>query len=233
MANPADQSEMKRPADGDPSATVGRMPALLVIFLLLTAALLAGDLWLKAWSFEHIADHPIRLESSADGPLVFIYITNPETGAADWQRADEAYRNLRPGIVPPHDPTTLVPKALDLQLTLNTGAVFGLGKGARPLFIVVSVIATGVIFFLIWRSPANAYVYHTALAMILSGALGNLYDRVRFSAVRDMLHMVPETGLWPWIFNFADVTLVVGVCLVLLLSFLSERRLRTDGSVSG
>lgn len=233
MANPADQSQIKRPPAGEASATVGRRPALLVVFLLLTAVLLAGDLWLKAWSFEHIADHPIRLESSAEGPIVFLYITNPQTGEAGWQRADEAYRNLRPGFVPPHDSTTLVPKVLDLQLTLNTGAVFGLGKGARPLFIIVSVIATGVIFFLIWRSPANAYVYHAALAMILAGALGNLYDRVRFSAVRDMLHMLPETGLWPWIFNFADVTLVVGVCLVLLLSFLSERRQRTDGSASG
>ncbi|MEM1354593.1 MAG: signal peptidase II [Planctomycetota bacterium] len=233
MAKPADQSEPKASTAETGVITVGRKPVVLVYFLLLTGVLLAGDLWLKAWSFEHIADHPIRLESSADGPVVFLYLAHPLTGDQGWHRADDVYINLKPGVVPPHDSTRLVPKALDLQLTLNTGAVFGLGKGARPVFIAVSLVATGVIFFLLWRSPARGYLYHIALAMILAGALGNLYDRVRFAAVRDMLHMLPQTRLWPWIFNFADVTLVVGVCLVLLLSFLSERRQRIAESASG
>lgn len=233
MANPDDPNPKDQAAGDKPQPMVADKPVLLVVFLLLTAAMLVGDLWLKAWSFEHIADHPVQLESSPDGPIVYLYITDPSTGELDWRRADEVYQNLKPGIVPAHASTTLVPKVLDLQLTLNTGAVFGLGKGARPLFIAVSLIATCVIFFLVWRSPANAYVYQAALSMILAGALGNLYDRVRFAAVRDMLHMLPETGLWPWIFNFADVTLVVGVCLVLVLSFLSERRLRSAGSAGG
>lgn len=225
------------PSKPGPLVTVKDKPVILIGFLLFAAALLGGDLWLKAWSFERIGSHPIRLASSSDGPIVFIQPDFPVPpdllvdGA--WVRADQVYENMPGGAVPPHDPTVAVPGLLNFQLTLNTGAVFGLGKGARWLFIVVSVFATAIIFIMVWRSPAQAYAYHAALAMILAGALGNLYDRVRFSAVRDMLHMLPGTRLWPWIFNFADVALVVGVGLVLVLSFVSERRQRIAESAAG
>ena len=75
------------------------------------------------------------------------------------------------------------------------------------------------------------------MALILGGALGNLYDRVRFSAVRDMLHMLPDTDLpfgWAWpggstgifpsIFNPADAALACGVCMVLLISWVTEAK---------
>jgi signal peptidase II len=119
----------------------------------------------------------------------------------------------------------VIPGLLNFQLTLNTGAVFGTGQGGRPIFIAVSIVAVFVILFLLYRSPANARLYQIGLALILGGALGNLYDRVLYSAVRDMLHMLPSTGLWPWIFNPADVALVLGVALVLLVSWLSEMKL--------
>ena len=110
---------------------------------------------------------------------------------------------------------------------------------------------------LFWRSPRGAWVLHAALALILAGALGNLYDRWCFAAVRDMLHMLPDvhlpfglhwpgpsvppghppvdgpTEIWPWIFNLADVALMVGVGLVLVTSlFASEpekKRAREGG----
>ena len=85
-----------------------------------------------------------------------------------------------------------------------------------------------VILVLLYRSPIEARAYQVALALILGGALGNLYDRVRFAAVRDMLHMLPSTKLWPWIFNPADVALVIGVGLVLLTSYLAERQRAAD-----
>jgi signal peptidase II len=230
-----DANDTAQPED-PPVVTVGRRPAAWVLFAAVVLAFLAGDLWLKAWSFEHIAGVPLRVTAGDDGPRVYVpegtelrsidgtvLVPEPDAAGGGWVLAPRAKDAHPASAIPRHEPTELVPGLLDLQLTLNTGAVFGLGQGARWLFVAVSVLATGVILVLVWRSPARARVYHTALGMILAGALGNLYDRVRFSAVRDMLHMLPETGLWPWIFNLADVALVVGVCVVLVLSFFDGR----------
>jgi signal peptidase II len=72
-------------------------------------------------------------------------------------------------------------------------------------------------------------VLHFGLALILAGALGNLYDRIMYGAVRDMLYLFPgvklpfgitwpggNPELYPWIFNIADAALCVGVVLIIL-----------------
>ncbi|MEL7087118.1 MAG: signal peptidase II [Planctomycetota bacterium] len=114
-----------------------------------------------------------------------------------------------------------------------------MGQGNRVFFIVVSLIATGVIGVMFWRSPAKAWGMQLALGLILAGALGNLYDRVVYRAVRDMLHLFPGVQLpfgltwpggsgggisevWPWIFNPADVALLAGVGLVLIATWRAE-----------
>lgn len=211
-----------------------RRPSVWLRFLLVVAALLAFDLGLKDWSFNHIADTPIRVQTAeSGGPQVLI----PDGEGGDWKVVSRTGPNGEPPRIPHHDPTVVMPGGLNLQLTLNTGAVFGTGQGGRPIFILVSAVAVVVIVVLLYRSPAKAWFYHAGLAMILAGALGNLYDRVRFSAVRDMLHMLPEvdlpfglawpggaTGVWPWIFNVADVALIAGVASVLLVSYASDRK---------
>jgi signal peptidase II len=198
--------EMKRPA------LAGRSWPAISLFLLVTLLVLTADLWLKRWSFNHVAGEPIRLM-----PM----------------DADEHYEFWRNH---PHRPIVVLPSVLNLQLTTNPGAVFGLGKGKRSIFIFVSILATGIIGVLFYRSPARAWTHHVALGLILSGALGNLYDRVRFAAVRDMLHMLPGVDLpfglnwpngssevWPWIFNLADVALIVGVSLVLIMNWFAPK----------
>lgn len=196
-------------------------PMVWARFLLLIAALLAVDLGLKYWSFQNVADTPIRVRTAeGGGPEVLI----PTEDASGYQVVSTVGPMGEPPRIPAHEPIEVIPGLLNLQLTLNTGAVFGTGQGGRPIFIGVSVIAVIVILFLIARSPAKATAYQAGLALILSGALGNLYDRINYSAVRDMLHMLPSTRLWPWIFNPADVQLIAGVCLVLLVSYLTERK---------
>ncbi|MEM9345484.1 MAG: signal peptidase II [Planctomycetota bacterium] len=191
------------------------------IFFVVVLASLVADLGLKYWAFNNVADVPVDVRTSeAGGPEVLVRLPDRE----EWIVAQEIGLTDRPERVPAHKPIVVVPGLLNFQLTLNTGAVFGLGQGARPVFIVVSLVAVFVIMFLLYRSPPKARLYHLGLALILGGALGNLYDRVLYSAVRDMLHMLPSTGLWPWIFNIADVALVCGVCLVLVVTWLSERK---------
>jgi signal peptidase II len=131
------------------------------------------------------------------------------------------------------EPIVVLPRFLHLQLWLNEGAVFGIGQGQRWLFAAVSIIAVVVIWRVFARSAAGQWGFHLALAAILAGALGNLYDRLRFAAVRDMIHLFPDIhlpfgwtwpgteqrGLYPWIFNFADMWLVGGVVLLLIITW--------------
>lgn len=179
-------------------------PLVILGFVVLVAVLLGLDLGIKSWSFEHVAGVPVVLD--------------PE-------------RPLEP-MIPRHQARVVVPHVLSLWLTTNTGAVFGSAKGAKPLFVTVSILAVIVVGFLFLRSSAKSYMFHIGLALVLSGALGNLYDRLMFSAVRDMFFLFPDihlpfglawpggnTGVYPWIFNFADVALVIGVVLLGLLSW--------------
>ena len=56
--------------------------------------------------------------------------------------------------------------------------------------------------------------------MLLAGVLGNMFDRIRFGYVRDMIHALPMwPRFFPWVFNIADSLLCVGVTLMLLYSF--------------
>jgi len=177
-----------------------RRPAAVACFLGVIALVLAADLSLKGWAFANVADEPVVVTELA-------------------QVHHEAFWRQYP-----HEPIVVVPKVLSLRLTTNTGAVFGVGKGGRVFFIAVSVLAAAIISYMFVRSGANARLLHLALALILAGALGNLYDRLVYGAVRDMFHLFPETNLWPWIFNLADAALMAGVGLVLVLTFLNERR---------
>jgi len=170
------------------------------IFVVIAVSVTAIDLWIKDWSFKTVAGEPVVLTRETSGKR----------------------------IIPPHHPIVVVPHVLSLALTTNTGAVFGLGKGAQPFFLTVSVIATGAIVVMFARSGRREWVYHVCLALILGGAWGNLYDRAVFNAVRDMFWMLPSTKLWPWIFNFADVCLVVGVSVLVFILWRGERQPRTD-----
>jgi signal peptidase II len=197
-----------------PPQRAGQHRGALVLFLITTLGVLAADLGLKYAAFRTVTGEPIVLDPQRPGePL------------------------------PYHEGVAVLPGVLELRLTTNTGAVFGLGQGGRWLFVAVSVLAIGIITRIFWRSPADAYGLHLALALILAGALGNLYDRVRYSAVRDMLLLFPDTqlpfgltwprgatGLYPWIFNLADAALVIGVLGVLVITWTHELRRRKPGS---
>ncbi len=188
------------------SRPAGRRPKLIAIALLAAAVLLAADLGLKSWAFTSWPDEPIDIAAVRAGKAP----------------------------LPDHD-TTVIPSVLAIRLTLNEGAVFGIGQGQRGFFIVISVVAVGVIGTLFARSRADQRVLQTVMVMILAGALGNLYDRMVHLAVRDMLWLFPRVelpfdltwpsflggapDLYPWLFNLADVYLVVGIAVMLLRSF--------------
>ncbi len=113
----------------------------------------------------------------------------------------------------------IIPNFLQFSIIRNPGAVFGIGPGQRWLFIAASLVAMIFIFQLFAVSRKNQRVFHFLLAITLGGAIGNLYDRATAGTVRDFIHLAISVGgirLWPWVFNIADVALVIGVCGLLI-----------------
>jgi signal peptidase II len=125
---------------------------------------------------------------------------------------------IRPGYDIP-----IIPGVFRLSHVLNTGAAFSLLENLPPNnvrlgLIAFSVIAAIIVFALLWRTGRTFTLSSVALALILGGALGNLYDRIRFHHVVDFLAVKIVHYNWPD-FNVADSCIVIGACLLLLEIF--------------
>ena len=107
-----------------------------------------------------------------------------------------------------------------LVLAYNTGAAFSFLAGAdgwqRWLFSAISVAASA---FLVWMLKLGcSRLLCAGLALILGGALGNLWDRVMIGRVTDFLLF--HYGGWSWpAFNVADSAISVGAAFLILDSF--------------
>jgi len=125
---------------------------------------------------------------------------------------------IRPGYDIP-----IIPGVFRLSHVLNTGAAFSLLENWPPNavrlgLIGFSVFAAIVVFVLLWSTGRTLTLTSVALALILGGALGNLYDRIRFHHVVDFLAVRIYHYNWPD-FNVADSCIVIGACLLLLEIF--------------
>ncbi len=99
----------------------------------------------------------------------------------------------------------------------NTGAAFGWLKNAGGFLIFVSALSVVFLAVYLWRHR-KPDASDAAWALILGGALGNLYDRLRFGYVIDFL----DLRVWP-VFNVADMCICAGVALI-ILRMLSGKR---------
>ena len=116
----------------------------------------------------------------------------------------------------------VLPPIFNLTYVLNTGVSFGMfgGGEARWILSIFSVVVA--VALAIWALKANRVLMAAAIGLVIGGAVGNVIDRIRFGGVVDFLDF-SGTGVFPWIFNIADSGITVGVVLLILDSFLSER----------
>ena len=73
---------------------------------------------------------------------------------------------------------SIIEGIVSLDRSLNLGALFGIGKGMTGVFILASVAAVAFVLYMFWTSRRGQWVTHVGLALVLAGALGNLYDRL-------------------------------------------------------
>jgi signal peptidase II len=116
-----------------------------------------------------------------------------------------------------------------LVLAYNTGAAFSLLAGhdgwQRWLFTGIAIVAS---VFLVWMLRRGGHrTLMCGLALILGGALGNLWDRVMEGRVTDFLLFHYAGWSWP-AFNVADSAITVGAAMLILDSFRSRRNEGSD-----
>jgi signal peptidase II len=111
-----------------------------------------------------------------------------------------------------------------LTYILNSGGVFGSKLGSNHFYLISAILVVAlVIFFLFREFDKNRYV-DISLFIVLGGALGNLFDRIRMGAVVDFLDFnffkINVLGYhfdrWPT-FNLADVAVTLGMILLIII----------------
>jgi signal peptidase II len=109
----------------------------------------------------------------------------------------------------------------NLVLVFNKGAAFSFLADApgwqTPLFAAIALIASAIISVLIVRAPQHR-LFCAGLALILGGALGNLWDRLAYGQVVDFLDFHALGWHWP-AFNVADSAITVGAGALIVEGF--------------
>jgi signal peptidase II len=109
----------------------------------------------------------------------------------------------------------------DLVRYHNEGAAFSFlanqGGWQHFFFTAIAVVASAVMIYLL-RKHTEQKLFCFAIALVLGGALGTLYDRLTLGYVVDFLFFHYQTYYWP-AFNVADSAITGGVALLFLDSF--------------
>jgi signal peptidase II len=130
------------------------------------------------------------------------------------------------------DHVTVIAHVFAISHVENPGAAFSLFDNSsspgrvRWMLLVFTLLAVVAVFAALMKIGRKMSATTIALALILGGALGNAYDRLRFGYVIDFLEVHIVHYHWPD-FNVADSAIVVGGMLLLLDAFFSKNE-QTD-----
>ena len=134
--------------------------------------------------------------------------------------------NGNPGIV-------IIPNFLRINYIINNKLVMGLNLGSdianRAVFIALAgVITIGLIVFMVLRWGKINKFYRACLMMIISGALGNIIDRLFYSpeylgnSVNGVVDWIDFYGVWKFNFNIADSAVVVAAFMLIIYMIVNE-----------
>jgi len=114
----------------------------------------------------------------------------------------------------------IIKNILHITPIYNTGIAFGMFKqGSNTILIAVSSFAICLILYVIFAKRPRSRLFLMGLLCIMSGAVGNLVDRILYGRVLDFI----DIRVWP-IFNVADSAITIGAGLLILHVFLQRPR---------
>ncbi len=113
----------------------------------------------------------------------------------------------------------IIPGFLNLAYATNTGVAFSMFAGngdlGRFALSAVAVLASALVFYFFWKTPRDDDRVLGALALLLAGIIGNVFDRLRLGYVVDFIDV--QFGDWHYpTFNVADIAICTGAGLLIL-----------------
>ncbi|MEL1224708.1 MAG: signal peptidase II [Candidatus Neomarinimicrobiota bacterium] len=117
---------------------------------------------------------------------------------------------------------------LHFTYVTNDGMAFGLSfPGGRHVLLIMTILLTGFIIGFLWKEKNGHPLIKYGLALILSGAIGNLIDRLLYGKVVDFLDLMIGDFHW-YIFNIADSSVTIGMILFIIHSIYIEQNKTND-----
>lgn len=125
------------------------------------------------------------------------------------------------------DSIVLIPGFLRISHVLNFKAAFGIGVGKeivdRIIYIVIaSIAAIGLTTYFIVRYNKTKPFVRGCLMLILTGAIGNLIDRLFYGPEYAVIDFIDFYGIWDFVFNIADCGVVIGAILLIIYIIVEE-----------
>ena len=117
---------------------------------------------------------------------------------------------------------------LHFTYVTNDGMAFGLSfPGGKHVLLIMTILLTGFIIGFLWKEKNGHPLIKYGLALILSGAIGNLIDRLLYGKVVDFLDLMIGNFHW-YIFNIADSSVTIGMILFIIHSVYIEQKKTND-----
>lgn len=111
---------------------------------------------------------------------------------------------------------TIIKNFFAFEYLENRGAAFGILQNKLWLLVVITIlVASGMIFYLIKYKPSSKLL-RISIAMIVSGAIGNLIDRVYYNFVVDFILVHYKEAYYFPTFNVADILVSVGTFFLII-----------------
>ncbi len=122
-------------------------------------------------------------------------------------------------------PVAVLP-SFNLTLLHNTGAAFSFlseaGGWQRWFFALVALVISAIILVWLKRLSGEKVWLALALALVLGGAMGNVWDRITLGYVVDFIQLYYQQWYWP-AFNIADSAIFIGAVMLVIDSLRGEK----------
>jgi signal peptidase II len=142
---------------------------------------------------------------------------------------DQLTKLLTANLMDLYESIPIIKDVIHITYVQNTGAAFGMMKDSRWLFMIVSTVMIIGLSLYLYLGHAESRLYGISIAMIVSGGIGNMIDRIALGYVVDMIDF---TLIDFAVFNGADSFVCVGaglLILALILDIIKETKEKKTG----
>ena len=117
---------------------------------------------------------------------------------------------------------------LNFNLIWNEGIAFGLFSFSEKFYYnLLTIIICLIILVIIWLMLKSKGLEKISFLLIIGGSLGNIYDRIYYSAVPDFIDIHFNNYHW-FIFNVADIFITIGIVFLISIEIFSSKKRKNE-----